>query len=97
MSSTQGNSPLGWDDMVFEFRNKSYGAYFIRKVYNKNVLIAVLLALFTVSFGLAYPTIAELLKAEMIEVTKLKLLCFLNSFFFKKNVCMSLTKKKKNY
>lgn len=70
--STQGKNPQGWDDLVFENRNKSYGAYFIRKVYSKNVLIAAILALFTISFGLAYPTIAEFFKGDEDVVKKTK-------------------------
>jgi protein TonB len=62
--STPSKNSQSWDDMLFENRNKSYGAYFIRQVYSKNVLIAALLALFTISFGLAYPTIAEFFKSD---------------------------------
>lgn len=53
-----------WEDMVFEHRNKAYGAYFIRKVYSKNVVISALLAFLTISFGLAYPRIAEFFKSD---------------------------------
>jgi len=42
-------------------------------VYNKNVVTALLLALFTVSFGLAYPTLAELLKGDEEVVKKPKI------------------------
>src|SRR5882762_8358585 len=72
--STQGKNPQSWDDMVFENRNKSYGAYFIRKVYSKNVLMALLLALFTISFGLAFPTIAEFFKGDedVVKKTRIK-------------------------
>ena len=30
-----------FDDIVFEFRNKEYGAYRLRKKYNRNIMIAV--------------------------------------------------------
>lgn len=30
--STQNENQGSWDDMVFENRNKAYGAYFIRQV-----------------------------------------------------------------
>ncbi len=71
--STQGKNPQSWDDMVFENRNKSYGAYFIRKVYSKNVLMALILALFTISFGLAFPTLAEFFKGdEVVKKTRIK-------------------------
>jgi len=32
--------PAKWEDIVFENRNKEYGAYFIRKIYNKHVIMA---------------------------------------------------------
>src|SRR6266702_4702528 len=67
-------SKNSWEDMVFENRNKAYGAYFIRKVYSKNIVIAALLAFLTISFGLAYPRIAELFNGddEAVHKTKLK-------------------------
>ncbi|HCW08529.1 MAG TPA: energy transducer TonB [Cytophagales bacterium] len=60
----ENNSKTSWDDLVFEHRNKAYGAYFIRQIYSKNVVIAALLALLTISFGLAYPKIAEFFKSD---------------------------------
>ncbi|HLZ16059.1 MAG TPA: energy transducer TonB [Cyclobacteriaceae bacterium] len=66
-------TPQSWEDMVFEDRNKSYGAYFIRKVYSKNVLISAILAFLVISFGLAFPTIAEFFKGDDVVVTKPKL------------------------
>ncbi|MBS1950965.1 MAG: Ferric siderophore transport system, periplasmic binding protein TonB [Cytophagales bacterium] len=71
--STQSESPISWDDIIFENRNKSYGAYFIRKVYSKNVLIACALAFITISLALAYPKIAEFFKSEEEVVKKPKL------------------------
>jgi len=72
--STQGkNQNEGWDDMVFENRNKSYGAYFIRKVYSKNVLLAGLFALFVIFFGLAFPTIAAFFKSDEAATKKPRL------------------------
>jgi len=34
-----------FDDIVFELRNKEYGAYKLRKKYSRNVLIALLIGL----------------------------------------------------
>lgn len=72
--STQGKNTQGWDDMIFEDRNKAYGAYFIRKVYSKNVLMAGIFALFVIFFGLASPTIAAFFKGndEAIKKPRLK-------------------------
>ena len=48
----------GWDEIVFENRNKAYGAYFIRKIYSKNVVIAsiaaLLIIIFVFVFGLIF-------------------------------------------
>jgi len=60
------NSLNGWEEIVFENRNKAYGAYFLRKTYSKNVVIAAVLALLTIIFGLAYPSIAALFKSDEV-------------------------------
>lgn len=43
-----------FDDIVFESRNKEYGAYKLRKKYNRNVLIAILIG--TIIIGTAIIT-----------------------------------------
>ena len=53
-----------WDDIVFETRNRAYGAYVIRSVYSRNVLIACSVAVVIIAFILAYPSIAEYLKGD---------------------------------
>lgn len=45
MSNEKNNAPA-FDDIVFESRNKEYGAYRLRKRYNRNVLIALLIGTF---------------------------------------------------
>ena len=57
-------APKKWEDIVFENRNKAYGAYFIRMIYSKHVVIASVMALLILSFVLAYPAIANLLKSD---------------------------------
>src|SRR5258706_8174015 len=65
--------PQGWEDIVFENRNKAYGAYFIRKIYSKNVTIASIGALLIISFILAFPSLAALFKSDVvIEKPRLK-------------------------
>jgi protein TonB len=64
---------LKWEDIVFEHRNKGYGAYDIRNKYGKNVAIAALIALVVVAFVLAYPSIAEWIKGQQeVEAKDLK-------------------------
>ena len=36
-----------WEDIVFENRNKAYGAYVIRNIYGKHVLLASLITTMT--------------------------------------------------
>jgi len=43
------------DEIVFEHRNKTYGAYILRKLYNKNMTKAIILAVIILLAGLAYP------------------------------------------
>lgn len=43
------------DEIVFEHRNKAYGAYYLRKLYNKHVTRSLLLAITILIVGLAYP------------------------------------------
>ena len=44
-----------FDEIVFEVRNKEYGAYQLRKKYNRNVLIALLLAVMIMSTAVITP------------------------------------------
>jgi protein TonB len=39
----------GFDDLVFEFRNKEYGAYQLRKMYNSAIITGIILASLAVS------------------------------------------------
>lgn len=55
---------VGWDDIVFENRNKAYGAYFIRNIYGRHVVIASLVTLLIIAFVLAFPSIAKFLKTQ---------------------------------
>ena len=53
----QQSDSIRWDDIVFEARNKNYGAYVIRNIYGRNVAISSLVALAILAFILAYPRI----------------------------------------
>jgi protein TonB len=46
---------LEFDDLVFEHRNKDYGAFPIRKNYNTTIVISVLIASLIVSLSVIYP------------------------------------------
>jgi len=59
------------DDIVFENRNKAYGAYFLRKIYDNNVLLAMLIAAGSFALAIAAPNIiAALTPAEKVEEVK---------------------------
>lgn len=61
---------LRWEDIVFEHRNKAYGAYYIRSIYTRHVALAVTIASLIVSLILAFPRIAEFFysKTEVEDV-----------------------------
>ncbi len=66
-------SAKSWEDIVFENRNKDYGAYSLRKIYSRNVVMASVVALLIVGFVLAAPNIAAFFKSEeVIERPKFK-------------------------
>ena len=44
-----------FDEIVFETRNREYGAYKLRKKYNRNVLIAMLIAIAVISTAVITP------------------------------------------
>lgn len=70
------------DDIVFEGRNKEYGAYYIRKKYNRFILIAFLISFFIVTTAAVVPLIEsyynkeknakKLLKNVTMEMEKLE-------------------------
>ncbi len=58
------------DDIVFEGRNQAYGAYFLRKIYNRHIMRSLLIAgLFTV-LAIAAPVLANLISGMMEEDDK---------------------------
>jgi protein TonB len=44
-----------FDDIVFEKRNQEYGAYKLRKKYNRNVMIAMLIGIFIIGTAVITP------------------------------------------
>ncbi len=55
----QATSTPELDEIVFEKRNKLYGAYILRKMYNKQVTKALLLSIAILIAGLAYPFVSS--------------------------------------
>lgn len=56
---TQETKSAQMDDIVFENRNKSYGAYILRKTYNKQVARALMISSAILIAGLAYPLVSS--------------------------------------
>ncbi|WP_224998579.1 energy transducer TonB [Cesiribacter sp. SM1] len=59
-----------WNDVVFEGRNKHYGAYLLRKIYDRNVLLSAAIALSVFMLALSVPRLLEYFKAEEVEAPK---------------------------
>lgn len=58
--------PQRWEDIVFEGRNQSYGAYVLRKIYSKHMIIAVVVTVALLALMIYGPAIAEMLKGEEV-------------------------------
>jgi len=54
MAKEKVNAP-DFDDIVFEERNKEYGAYRLRKKYNRNVLIGMLIGILIIGTAIITP------------------------------------------
>lgn len=71
---TTGTVSQSWEDIVFENRNKDYGAYVNRTAYSKTVVIASLITLLVMVFVLAFPAIKEFFSGgdDVVDNSKLK-------------------------
>jgi len=58
--------PRQWEDIVFEGRNQNYGAYVLRKIYSKNLVVATVATLFLLALMIYGPAIAAMLKSEEV-------------------------------
>jgi len=56
------------DEIVFKDRNKSYGAYFLRKIYKKHVTIATIISVSVLLVGVTVPLIAGYLNKKRIVI-----------------------------
>jgi protein TonB len=74
MKTAQTTVTQSWEDIVFENRNKEYGAYYNRKSYSKSVIIAALITFLVLIFVLAFPAIKNFFASfeEKAEDNKLK-------------------------
>ena len=58
--SNIGEDNRRWDDIVFEHRNREYGAYVLRKGYSLNVVTGLAITLVVVMLLIFYPRLASL-------------------------------------
>jgi periplasmic protein TonB len=65
MGKEKINAPA-FDDIVFEERNKEYGAYSLRKKYNRTVLVSMLIGIIILATGIITPYI----NAKALENSK---------------------------
>jgi protein TonB len=56
-SKIENNRYESFDDIVFNKRNKEYGAFIIRKKYKKSAIIAFVISFFVITGVVAYPMI----------------------------------------
>jgi len=56
MANEKVKAPL-FDDIVFESRNKEYGAYSLRKRYNRNVLVSLVIGIIILATAIITPYI----------------------------------------
>lgn len=57
-----------WEDILFENKNKDYGAYTLRKSYNSYLLKATLVASGSLIFALSFPKIMDMFSSNVPEV-----------------------------
>lgn len=67
-TATPSDTEQSWDEMVFENRNREYGAYAVRKGYNRNLVIAVVATMIVFILILLYPSLTKWLGANEVPV-----------------------------
>ncbi|WP_266203218.1 energy transducer TonB [Pontibacter kalidii] len=55
------------DDIVFEGRNRAYGAYLLRRLYNKHITVAAIVAIILFFLFISIPLISDLIKGDQAE------------------------------
>src|SRR4051812_48757965 len=68
---TEAEVSKHWDDLVFENRNKDYGAYEVRKSYSDRVIAALFIAMTTTAMVFAIPAVNSLFPDNDVAKPKL--------------------------
>jgi protein TonB len=66
-NTIRGDKYLSMDDIVFEGRNKEYGAYYLRKRYNRFLTIAFFIAFIGIIMAMVSPVIAAYQNKNKIQ------------------------------
>jgi protein TonB len=66
---SDGNNPAR-REILFEHRNKSYGAYIIRRQYTRNVFVALLITILLVFTFIAFPYISGFFQKQITAKSK---------------------------
>ncbi len=53
-----------WKDIIFDSRNKAYGAYELREEYDNYIVKAMIIAVLLAAFSIGGPMIYKILKPE---------------------------------
>jgi protein TonB len=63
-----------FDDIIFEGRNKAYGAFVLRRLYNRHLTRALLIGVAIFSIFVSFPIIARMFeeKVEVVDTKNLK-------------------------
>lgn len=69
----RSESELTLDNILFENRNKSYGAYYIRNIYNSHLKKAMIIGAVIFSAALISPKIAKLFEGEPVKEEEFKI------------------------
>src|SRR5690349_11270088 len=74
----QDNLYANLDDLIFEGRNKAYGAYFLRQIYHKNILRAVIAAFIFFILFITSPLIINYIRGKVGDAGKVKVVEYTN-------------------
>lgn len=66
MKASSNVAAQRWEDIVFENRNKAYGAYLLRTLYTKNVVLGVVITFVLITLVFYSPDIIALFKGEEV-------------------------------
>lgn len=67
-----------WCEIVFDEKNKEYGAFQLRRIYPRNVIIAIICSILFFGFSLSAPLIVELLGITSDEDDNIKVVEVVN-------------------